>query len=449
MGEEEDPGDERPDTDQPREEHHHLLPVRGPPTGASAGGGAGGRAREARGAGEGGGRGFGGNARGPGGGNGGPDSEAPGPGGGARGSAGGVGEPGGPARCSGRDVRGPGGAGGYVGARGGGGRSPRRAGRTGPGARTDARLRRTPVTGQPPRVLDGRVIVADGGTGVGAGRGTGTVTARRRIPAIHPRSDRAVAGAGATGAARVAAGTRVRVAPGSRTVRCAVADVGVRVRRLGRDRRRDSGGAGDPQRGREATALPGTGSRTLLATLAIGRPHGRPPGGTTSRPRGRGLAQGRTTSRPLGTAGRARGHSPGLSGLSGEVAQGRPGLRHVDGLDRVVVVRLRLAPGPFGPFPQGGQGAGVGARGLGEGDDRALGGEEPAAQVALPGRLAVARAVGQRRGAQAIAVGQLPQPDGELPHLRVQILRQRFPPRHRLPPLPLFPRLPCRSRGTR
>src|SRR4029079_2104993 len=77
----------------------------------------------------------------------------------------------------------------------------------------------------------------------------------------------------------------------------------------------------------------------------------------------------------------------------------------------------------------------------GQGHDRPLGGEQPAVEIPLPGRLAVARTVGHRSDAQSRAVHHPAQLLGELPHLRVEFVRQGPPPGHRTPLPPPSPPL--------
>ena len=106
-----------------------------------------------------------------------------------------------------------------------------------------------------------------------------------------------------------------------------------------------------------------------------------------------------------------------------------------DGFHGHVVAHLRTAPGAFGQLPHGGQMHGIGAGHLGQGDDRALGCEQSAVEVTVPGRLAVARAVGHGGDAQPAAVHEPPQLSRELTDLRVEFIGQGLPTRHCFPPL--------------
>ncbi len=182
--------------------------------------------------------------------------------------------------------------------------------------------------------------------------------------------------------------------PVDRTAPRALAGVGVGGRRLRGDRRGDAGRAGDAH------------GRTRAVALTAG-----------------------------GTPGRLR---------RPEVTERGARLGDADRLHGAVVPHLRPAPGAFGQLPHRGQVHRIGAGDLGERDDRALGREQPAAQVTLPGRLAVPGAVGERRDAQAATVHEPSYLAGELLDLRVQFLGQVFPARHLFPPLPpgsvlLFP----------
>lgn len=101
---------------------------------------------------------------------------------------------------------------------------------------------------------------------------------------------------------------------------------------------------------------------------------------------------------PTGPPGRG-----GCCGTSGSAARAREILAGFHGHVRA---RLGTAPGPLRQLPHGRQVCLVGAGRLGESDDRPPGREQPPAQIPLPRRPAVARAVGHHGDAQPPAVDE-------------------------------------------